>query len=392
MSQFGHSYQLISNTFNHIVKCVNGIDRIIAFYKEDNEDLLKGVGLKQQGMQMVEEVIEIAPEYQSQLKNFITDCKSYKWLDKQLIPFEERQQQILQLNIFDEYKYLILALSLKLNHKTQGILFIYFKDDIAHFGVHHSKEPLSTQQKSIIAHILWNSICSFISDSAEQNEKFKQFAQNAHLIIKKQSAINQNNVYKDYNSKFIISWAQSYLEELTKYEAINYVYSDACIDKIKSYNGTFEPLQCALKDGIEFAKTMFTYVNSNICQIEPYYIAWPQDRSEDLNTQDDVKVNPNYPDQYKTPRMQKTIDFLNKLEESSIQVFHSEENLTSANVGKSMPKPITAAAISDFLSKNKERINQLFIQFPNEWEFIRNHFRPIINISDKNISLLKNWG
>lgn len=205
--QFNSSYQIISTTFNHIVKCINGIERIVAFYKDEDDYSIKGIGLRQQGLQMTEEVINIETSDNNQIQSFIEDCKSYKWLDKQLIPFEEKHNNSLQLNIFDEYKHLILAISLRIHNQAKGIILVYFRDDARHFGIHHSSESLSTQQKPIIAQMLWNSVSSIITETVEQNEKFALFAQNAHQIIQQHQFTNQDVESDEKRSVFILSWA-----------------------------------------------------------------------------------------------------------------------------------------------------------------------------------------
>ncbi|MBL6950397.1 MAG: hypothetical protein ISR57_07110, partial [Bacteroidales bacterium] len=55
-------------------------------------------------------------------------------------------------------------------------------------------------------------------------------------------------------------------------------------------------------------------------------------------------------------------------------------SLTSVNVGKEFPTPISAPAITDALRKHKKRIIHLFDQYPEKWEIIRHEFRPIQNI------------
>jgi hypothetical protein len=79
----------------------------------------------------------------------------------------------------------------------------------------------------------------------------------------------------------------------------------------------------------------------------------------------------------------RAIDLLDKLERSSVVVKQKNLPFTSANVGKLMPTPISAPAITDALKKNGRKVTELLNRYPDRWKTIREEFRPVINLLNK---------
>ncbi|WP_282036477.1 hypothetical protein [Saccharicrinis aurantiacus] len=385
-------YNLFQATFNHIVKLVDGIERIIGIYnQQEAENVIEGIGLKLLNNRLVEYTLNIDSETAQKLILLQKENNVSKWVDRKSIPFEQTDISTFQKNIFDEYKHLILLLKIPQSHvETRGLIFIYFKDDISHFGVHHTKEVLNTQNKSIIASLISGSVFSFIDDFNRNNKLFSDFAQKSKAIITKQHIENKILKEDHNNNDFVVSWAHQYLAEFSNSDGVNYVYNKECIEFIQNYKGPFLPLQKAIAGAVEYTKLLFTYVNTDSIEIELSYLQLETEESRSLVTnvygEDQIKI------EQLSPRLLKTKAFLDKLEETATWVYEEGISLTSSNVGKSMERPITAAAISDFLSKNKERINILIKEFPNDWAFIKENFRPVINVTSKKDIHLRNLG
>ncbi len=137
----------------------------------------------------------------------------------------------------------------------------------------------------------------------------------------------------------------------------------------------------AISEAAEYAKYLSTSKNETVIKSE--YITFVNNEVTNVINEED---------NYLSPKLVKTKELLDKLEKYSILVSQRNLNLTSFNVGKAMERPITPAAISDAISKNKDRINILFKQFPDKWNFIKNNFRPIINVSEMKFNNLSKYG
>jgi hypothetical protein len=81
----------------------------------------------------------------------------------------------------------------------------------------------------------------------------------------------------------------------------------------------------------------------------------------------------------------KSYQFLDSLEDAAQKLIQNGLKLTSMNVGRELQQPVTAAAISDKLKNHAYKIHLLLKQYPGKWPVIRNQFRPVINIQEKQL-------
>ncbi len=372
-----------SSILNHISELVIGVERILGIYhSEDASKNISGISLTYRNNQLVEEQInfKISDSAKKQIEESI---KTYNWIDKKQLPFEVENSSRQQLNIFSEENNLVLIIPVAdIDNNCNNLIYIYFKEGIDQFGVTHHKSNLSTQNKSIIGHIISHSVKSFATTYLEQENKLKQIVNKTQQILEIQKNKTTNNA-NNTHIEFIKQWAISILNEISNSDGINYVYSDAALKKILETNQNFEEIKKALLEAFDYAKLISLYQENNEIVIEAEYITFENSLVTPVNHRQETLLS---------PRLQKTQDLLDKLEKYSLLVAQKKLNLTSFNVGKAMDRPITPAAISDAIAKNKDRINILFDQFPNNWNFIKNNFRPIINIIELNNNRLKNLG
>ncbi|MCW3787854.1 hypothetical protein [Plebeiibacterium sediminum] len=379
-----HTIEFYSAVINHITEMVVGVEKIVGIYNiEDGTNQLFGTCLSLQNNQLVEQELIIDDDIIS-LQQLQRERIQYKWLNKSQIPFEEKQINSGQLNIFNEYNNLILLVSIpQLNSSKRNLVFVYFKDELDQFGVHHEKSKLSTQNKTIIGHLVSKSVISLSKIYWTQDYKMKRFAQKTQEVIQFQKKSNENKENNQGLENLIIGWATDLIEECSKSDGINYVYQKDAIEKIIQFKGSFNDLKKSLYEAIEYAKMLNSYSDTNQVIIEADYIS----EVTYVNSEEITYENIILPE-----RLQKTQQLLDKLERYALKISHEGIKLTSTNVGRSMDNPITAAAISDSISKNKDRINTLFKQFPDKWSFIKNNFKPIINITSKENYQSRKWG
>jgi hypothetical protein len=362
---------------NHVADLVIGVDKIVGIYNDEKSNKLLGISLSLINGRLIEQDINMQGGFE-QVRQMQNEKLQYKWLNKTQIPYEINAQSNGQLNIFNEYNYLILMVSIpQQGQEKRNLVFIYFKDELDQFGIHHDKANMSTQNKTIIGHLVSNSVISLSSIYWQQEERFIQFATKSQEIFKHRDT---NKHRQTELENLIIGWAQDILEECSESDGVNYVYSKKALDKIKSFTGEFSQLRKNIEEAIDYTKVLNTYVNSEYVNIEDVYITDVNNETK----QDPTQVLPE--------RLQKTQSLLDKLEKYAIQVSNQGLNITSSNVGQAMQRPISPAAISDSISKHRSRINTLFMQYPGKWTFIKTHFKPIINITSNDNIQLKNWG
>ena len=71
---------------------------------------------------------------------------------------------------------------------------------------------------------------------------------------------------------------------------------------------------------------------------------------------------------------------LNKIELAVKTVMANKERVTGINVGKAFEKPISAAAITDYLKKHFNEVNEILAENPSKFPEARANFKPLINI------------
>ncbi len=373
-----------STILNHVCDIVVGVERIIGIYHSDNSNKsLSGISLTYRNNQLLEEQIQFeSSSYKTE--SFISTNGTYKWIDKTQLPFEISSNNKKQLTIFSEENNLVLVIPIQNTYITKkDFICIYFKEGIDQFGVSHQKNNLSTQNKTIIGHLVAKSVNSLSKTYLEQENKFKQFVDKTRQIFTNQKNKVVNKQLDQYE-QFIKAWAISILNELGDSDGVNYVYNDEALQKILKSDCGYNEIKKSIIEAVEYVKYLSVYQIQDEAIIEPEYITFVNFK--------DTYVNFENNDNSLSPKLVKTKELLDKLEKYSILVSQNNLNLTSYNVGRAMERPITPAAISDAISKNKERINILFKQFPDKWNFIKNNFRPIINITEMKFNDLTKFG
>ncbi len=384
-----HTIKFYAAVINHISEMIAGVEKLVGIYNiEDGSDKLYGISFTLQNNHLIEQTLIIKDDIQ-RLQQLQEEKIQYKWLNKTQIPFEEKATSIAQLNIFNEYDNLILLVSIpQLKSYKRNLVFIYFRDDLDQFGIHHEKSKLSTQNKTIIGFMVSKSVISLSKIYWEQELKMKSFAQKTQEILLNQKMNNEKEKNNIDLENLIIGWANDMIKEFCNSDGVNYVIQEDALDKIKTYKGSFSSLKESLIEAIGYAKLLSGYSGLNTVTIESAYLHLETNIKSPKETHDITNVNLDILPE----RLQKAHELLDKLEKHALKISHEGIKLTSYNVGRAMDNPITPAAISDSISKNKDRINSLFKQYPNKWNFIKSNFKPIINITSKDNYQARNWG
>ncbi len=386
MSSFTHilSEDLIFSLIDHVCDMVVGVEKIIGIYDHLEKGELCGITMQYTNHRLQEHRMNLAglSESLTALRN--TNNK-HRWLQKSQLPFDTADSSQKQLNIFDESKHLTLLITLPGSKRLEkDILIIYFKDQFNTFGVQHQNSPLSTENKTIIAHLLSGSIHSFCKLYWKENERLQLFANKTKRILEQQRIDNLTDTRKRELEDFICSWANTFLAECSDSEDVNYVYSESALEKIKKYSGEFKHLENALKEAISYTKTIVTSV-TKIIQAE-YIELFTNENNE--NVLHDSQTTP----RNLTARQQRVFDYLNRLEAAAIDTDRNDQKLTGRNIGLAMkPQSVSAPALSDFISKNRESINTLFLKYPESWSFVKNNFRTIINVTANGNQQARKW-
>ncbi|WP_430932746.1 hypothetical protein [Saccharicrinis sp. 156] len=200
------SEDLIFSIINHISEMVVGVEKITGIYTHPETEDVRGITLQYRNNRLQEHELNFSG-IEDQLHGLRHENNKYRWIDNSQVPFDTHYEAKSQLNIFDELNHLILLVTIPgAIRQEKDILLIYFKDDINAFGVQHQKSSLSTDNKSIIGHLLSGSVHSYCKLFWQEKEKFNLFTQKTSRILEQQRSVNKGDARKEELEAIIFSW------------------------------------------------------------------------------------------------------------------------------------------------------------------------------------------
>jgi hypothetical protein len=363
-------HQKVLHTFPDLIP---GIEKVILVENWPDQSSYKGYILEKQVNEYETKGIGIDSIFQF-IEDQMISKQPFQWFAKDQIPFKIVPKQKVQLTIFNELKNSVLNIIIqegKGNHAA--LYFVFFNENLSNFLLDKINEPFSAQHKTMVGFLLLNAIKTLIGVFAEQERLAQDIQLRFQDIITERDRLQEQVTHQATQSrKDLIKMANHYLDQLTRNEPFQARLTESAIRKIREFDGELFVLEQILAEAISFAGTLSPTKNQKEVLLADYHIRFPEI----------VQREPTKPDTVEglSERLVKTHLLLDKLERAASGLKERKVSLTSANVGRECPTPISAPAISDALKKHKKRIIQLFDQFPDKWEIIRNDFRPIQNI------------
>ena len=352
-----------------------GIEKIIAVYNSPESGGITSELIRKENGEYVQESFSVSdsPSIFSRLRS---DNAPYSWLRKEDLPFEIKPKEKVQLEIFNELNNNILLIRIQnIFDNKNDLFFIYFNKDLSNFGTISPNKILSTENKTIIGHILRNSILTFINNIRCDKDLFATLNENTRAMIKERNIIRDElEITQEKYKEGLIRLSYSYLDELLKSYGIIYRLSDGAIKKIREYTGDIGNLKPIISNAARYAETMNLEETSNEVLISDFHLVMdekkePRQKESISEPVGDVPVKYN-----------KTFLLLDKMENAAQHVKSKNMLLTAANLGHEFPTPVTPPAITDALKKHKLKILFLFREYPGRWQIIRTEFRPVQNI------------
>lgn len=374
---FSFSEQPVQFILKILPTLLPGIEKVIAVFYSPERNGLEATLLKNENGEYHKEGFEVA-EAVSILRRSRADNSPYSWLRLEDLPFEVIHKAKVQLTIFNEYSNNILLIRIQ-NEFDAGndLYFIYFNKDLSNFGTVNSNKILSTDNKTIIGHIIRNSILAQLKILNEDKEVFLTVHEHNRKII--DETRDYRGKITDLQQKLKSGLSQlcnSYLIEISAKNSKTYKLSDAAFQKIITWDKNFDRLKNLLEKAADYADAGMQEENAVPVIISEHHIFFELDKDQSTTEKKLVTELPgDVPVKY-----EKTLGLLNRLENAATQLKSQNKALTALNLGKECLRPMSPPAITDALKKHKTKIFYLFKQYPDRWLVIRNEFRPVQNI------------
>ena len=326
-----------------------GLSKCVVVYYSASDASVISRQMVKPGIDGNTEKLDIEDSALEHLKKLRNTKDSYNWLNKSEVPFEVETEKIIQMDVFSELEKNILLLSLPNDlDKKKDLIFCYFNENFSNFKISKSDKPLSTENKTIIGILLYNSINSFLNILKSDSSNYISVNTATHEIIESFKK-NENRLNSELNEKneMIIAYLSNYLDELGDHGKC-FRFSEKAISKIIAYNGDLGKLKRAVRKAATYLTSVNYGINEKNLVIEDFLLSL--DESSPKN------------------------------EKAAQKLILENKVLTSANVGNALVQPVTAPAISDAIKKHKGKIISLIKENPDKWRTIKTEFRPLLNI------------
>jgi len=348
-----------------------GIDRVVVLYASKGGET-GGEELIRHGQKYVSTEL-ITDAFDKRLLKLTSEQAGYVWLTREQLPFESGTTKQRQLEIFSEHKHVVMQLRIK--HTTgMDCFYLFFREDQSNFGVTRLQGPLSTARKALLGSLIYRFTRLFYNSNGELRMYIQQFTD----VTKKLITNKSKQTCKVIPSLWLKQWTDDYLNELYEQTGISLQLTKEALDHLAGAED-YNIAKKGLEQAAQFAIMMCANDESKEVYIEESYLV--------LERKQDVASSVNTHIYIPESRKDKAIEILNRLERSASILLDNGEDITSSAVGSKMENPISAPAISDALKKHRREILLLLKENPTKWTIIRQHFKPLINIIDKETEL-----
>lgn len=360
---------------NHALELMPGLKQVELFVNDDFKKEMSLLRLQENREEI--ERIELLPTSLIVSKSFFDQQNNLAWYQNSDLPYFDENFERTNNDLFTELDKNILIVPIKsIDHLPKLFYIFHFRKNASELGPVSSGNILHTSHKQLLGRLLFNSLKTLLHSTIENRKLMLEYnTMFANMIRSKEIEIERRlEKTKEYSS-ILDAVVFNILKDL-KNENEEVIIPDK--SKLIIYPHLTHPdrLKKHLKKALNFARTF------QFLQVSPKMELLP-DYFSDLENQkqEEIKASKSDADVYSTHT--KTYQFLQSLENAANRLMQRGEKLTSIKVGQELEQPVTAAAISDKLKNHAYKIHLLLKQFPQKWPVVRNQFRPVINIQEK---------
>lgn len=286
-------------------------------------------------------------------------------------------QRNIQFSISNEDDHLVLSMRFNsIYDKENDVVLVFFRPDLGIFGIEAGRISLNTDNKTLIANILYKSCVSVLSQATEDLAAFRDFTH------KTKTAIDSVKVYKeklkqlsDEHHKNTIVLAQNFISGLSAKYGKSFIFTDECIESLKNFSSDLPRLQSIVENAAVYAYNLNSSVSGQLLTIEEEYLEFSD---SDLHNQDKESLNRKR--NVNSDETFRTEVFLNKVENAVKRCLANKEKPIGNNVAQYMEPAVTSAAITLYMKKYSDTINGILDADSTKFSQARKCFKPLQNV------------
>ncbi len=274
-----------------------------------------------------------------------------------------------------------LILSLRFNNlfdDLNDVIFLMFRQDLGFIGIDLSKLSLNTDNKKLIANLLYKSCITALNTANNDRIEFRKFTK------KTKTAIDTIKIYKDRFEQIskehhnnIINIANSFIHGLSEKYNCNFIFTDQCIESLKGYSSDLQRLQAITESAALYAFNLNYPSKNNLITIEAEYLVLTD---SDILKTEHLENKTNAKNFEELDKIDKIEAYLNRLENSVKKCLANKLKPVGNNVANYMEPAVTAAALTVYLKKYSTDINLILEKDLSLFPQIRKHFKPLQNV------------
>jgi hypothetical protein len=375
MTEFSFIHHPVENMHRIIPSLMPGIERILTIHYDDTRKEIIGLVTNREDREYKTAIMDITKSLPV-LQKFMDDKTPFNWYNKNHLPFSvAKSENNPSLDIFTELQNNVLLIRLpdELN-QFKDLIFLYLNSNPSNFGVTNTINPLTTDNKSIIAFFMFNTLKT-IAEEQRSNKNALKFStsRTISVIDKAEELRHQMDRAKNNYGLSLVKLSQQYIHEMGLQNRRKYKLSAGAIEKIKNFQGELKDIELIIKEAIIYIESLFFDVSDEI-EILDWYLQFARTEKQ---------FTPAESAEIKNDKYAKTINMLDKYEQAALVVKSRDMKMTGTNLGRSCPVPISAPAITGSITVHGNKINSLFKMFPEKWPILRSEFKPVKNLADK---------
>lgn len=360
------------------LKSLPGIERVdlLFFNAENSKTELHSIKRTKHNQQVIQ--LEFATDSLDSLNAFRRRQSNQNWLGIKNIPYSNNQTSSIKQDLFSEFDSHVLCLAFpNAADYAKDLYLFYFRKNTADFGLSRSDKVLTTSNKAIIGHLIYNNLNAQLKTVKHNQDSLRMLNEQTRFILETKNKTELENLeLKTRNKENLIQLTEFLINDLSADDKDIYYLSENAKERFNEFSGSVFELKKILARAMSMAKTMNfgTGIHEHILKAD--YFKFNLFSEKLVNTPSVETLS----EENTKHQHSKTYDFLNEMEQAAQIVLKLNWKLTSANVGHKLEKPITAAAISDKLKHHTDKILRLLEQYPAKWPLIRKRFRPLQNV------------
>jgi hypothetical protein len=314
--------------------------------------------------------------------------KAFEWLEDEEVPFFDVAPKAGQIDLFSGLKKEVLFMRLRASSlEGYDFVFLRFTEIAESPGVKGIRKGLDIPAREYIGLLLHSLFSHWIGEWEKRQEASQHFVSQTRAafgLLKR-----EREAFADMQERYqesLLKLAESALGKLAERYGLTFSLGEKAREWIKDYQGDLSGLNKRIENAAAYAHILMQDQLPAHIILEDWYF---QDTDSKM-----LRQNADIQEIRKKPLesrggLSRTFELLDKLETAAREASNKQLKLTSTNVGRMCPSPISAPAITDSIRNHRKRIVRLLARHPEKWPLIRAEFKPIQNALDKELPLLE---